>query len=39
MPFKDLEKRRAYRREWYSKNKESEKEHIRKRKLEIRRWI
>ncbi len=39
MPFKDPEKRREYRREWYSKNKESEKAHVRRRKKEIKNWI
>jgi hypothetical protein len=39
MPFKDLEKRREFRRNWYLKNKESEKEHVKKRKLGIRRWF
>lgn len=39
MPFKSIEKRRKYRREWYSKNKKSEKEHVRKRKLKLRNWF
>ena len=38
MPFKDPEKRRVYRRNWYKKNKESELAHVRKRKLSIRKW-
>ena len=39
MPFKDPEYRRKYRRKWYSKNKESEKGHVRRRKLEIKKWF
>jgi len=39
MPYKDPEKRRASRREWYSDNKVSEKAHVRKRKLKIRKWF
>jgi len=39
MPFKDLEKRRKYRRKWYSKNKSSEKAHVKRRKLEIKKWF
>jgi hypothetical protein len=39
MPYKDLKKRRAYRREWYAKNKKSEKAHILRRKKEIRTWF
>lgn len=39
MPYKDPEKRRAYRRKWYSKNKDTEKEHVRKRKAKIRKWF
>jgi len=39
MPYKDPEKRREYRRKWYSKNKKSEKEHIVRRKKEIRKWF
>ena len=39
MPFKDLEKRRAYRRKWYSANRISEKAHVRRRKLKIRKWF
>ena len=39
MPIKDPVKRRAYRRRWYAKNKESEKEHVKRRKLEIRNWF
>ena len=39
MPFKDPEYRRKYRREWYKKNKESEKKHVKRRKLEIKKWF
>ena len=39
MPYKDVEKRRACRRKWYAENSESEKAHIKKRKLEIRKWF
>ena len=39
MPFKNREYRLKYRKEWYSKNKESEKEHVKRRKLEIKKWF
>ena len=39
MPFKDLEKRREYRRKWYSENKNSEKEHVKRRKETINNWF
>ena len=39
MPFKNPEQRRKYRREWYSKNKKSERAHIKRRKAEIREWF
>ncbi|MBT6690033.1 hypothetical protein HN903_04310 [archaeon] len=39
MPYKDAEKRKECRRRWYAENKESEKAHIRKRKLEIKKWF
>jgi transcription elongation factor Elf1 len=39
MPYKDLEKRRAKRREWYSKNKTSEKQHVYRRRKEILNWF
>jgi len=39
MPFKDPEKRRAFRRKWYLKNKTSEKKHVKRRKQEIKNWI
>ncbi len=38
MPLKDPEKRRAFRRKWYSENKTSEKAHVKRRKLEIKKW-
>ncbi|UCD20840.1 MAG: hypothetical protein JSW08_03665 [archaeon] len=38
MPFKDVEKRREYRRKWYSKNRESEIAHVKRRRKEIRKW-
>ena len=38
MPFKNPEYRRKYRRKWYTKNKESEKAHVRRRKLELKKW-
>ncbi len=39
MPFKDKKYQLKYRREWYAKNKESEKAHVRRRKLELREWL
>jgi len=39
MPIKDIEKRREYRRIWYSKNKKSEKIHVKRRKKEIQNWF
>lgn len=39
MPFKDVNKRREYRRKWYNENKTSEKKHVKRRKLEIRKWF
>ncbi len=39
MPFKDLEKRRQYRRKWYSENKTSEKQHVKNRKKAIKKWL
>ncbi len=38
MPYKDIEKRRECRRRWYQNNKDSEKNHIYKRKKEIKDW-
>jgi len=39
MPYKDPEKRREFRRNWYKKNKESEKAHVKRRKSEIKKWF
>lgn len=39
MPYKDKDKRRGCRRKWYAENRESEKLHVKKRKLEIRKWF
>lgn len=39
MPIKDLEKRRAYRRKWYARNKDSEKQHVLRRKKKIIAWF
>ena len=39
MPFKNKEYRLIYRRKWYAKNKESEKNHVKRRKLKIKRWL
>lgn len=39
MPIKDDEKRRKYRREWYAKNKESERAHIKRRRIELKKWF
>jgi hypothetical protein len=39
MPFKNRKYRLIYRRKWYAKNKESEKAHVRRRKLEIKKWF
>lgn len=39
MPFKDPEKRRAYRRKWYRKNRKSEVKHVRNRKNELRKQV
>jgi len=39
MPYKDLEKRRLYRRKWYANNKESEKKYVSSRKNKIRTWL
>lgn len=39
MPYADPEERREYRRAWYALHKESEKNHVKRRKLEIKRWI
>lgn len=39
MPYKDPEERKFYRRKWYKNNRQSEKQHVKKRKLRIRRWF
>jgi len=39
MPSKDAEYRRKYRREWYTKNKKSEKAHVKRRKDKLRKWF
>ncbi|MBI2452467.1 hypothetical protein HYV50_05340 [Candidatus Pacearchaeota archaeon] len=39
MPFKNIERRREYRREWYISHKKSEKKYVRIRKKKIREWI
>jgi len=39
MPIKDISKRNEYRRNWYKKNADSEKAHVRRRKLDIRKWF
>lgn len=39
MPFKDPQKRKEYRRKWYILHASSEKSHVRRRKLSIRRWF
>lgn len=39
MPIKDPYKRREYRRKWYKLNSKSEKRHVKRRKLEIKKWF
>ena len=39
MPFKDQERRKEYRRQWYLKNKLSERNHVKRRKREIQDWF
>ena len=39
MPFKNKAYQLKYRREWYAKNKKSEIAHVRRRKLEIKKWF
>jgi len=39
MPFKNKEYQLAYRRKWYAQHKDSEKAHVRRRKLEIKKWF
>ncbi len=39
MPFKDPKKRGAYKREWYSKNKENEIKKVHRRRRKIQNWF
>lgn len=39
MPYKNPEKRRECRIRWYANNKESERQHVKRRKLEIKKWF
>ena len=39
MPFRNKEYRLIYRRKWYAKNKKSEIAHVKRRKLEIKKWF
>lgn len=39
MPFKNLEQRRRYRRQWYARNKKSEMAHVKRRKQELKKWL
>lgn len=39
MPYKDPAKRREYRKVWYSKNKQSELNHVKNRKKMIKMWF
>ena len=39
MPFKEVSRRREYKREWYSKNKHTEKNSVKKRKRKIKEWF
>ena len=39
MPYKNIEKKNACRRKWYAENRESEKAHVKRRKLGIRKWF
>jgi len=39
MPFKNREKKNAYRRKWYAENSKSEKEHVARRRKEIKKWL
>jgi len=39
MPYKNIEKRRSKRREWYAKNRQSEKAHVFRRRKELQRWF
>lgn len=39
MPFKNRKSLLTYRREWYTKNKKSEINHVKKRKAKIKKWF
>ena len=39
MPYKKIEDRRKCRNRWYANHSESEKQHTKRRKLEIKRWF
>jgi hypothetical protein len=39
MPFKDIQKKNEYRREWYRNNSLTGKESVRKRKIKIKKWF
>jgi hypothetical protein len=39
MPFKNIEKRRDYRRKWYAKNNKSEIANVIRRRKEIKEWF
>lgn len=39
MHYKDLEKRRECRRRGYANNRDSEKNHVKRRKIEIKKWF
>jgi len=39
MPFKDKEYQRVYRNKWYARNRESEIEHVMRRKRELKSWL
>jgi hypothetical protein len=39
MPFRNREYRLVYRRKWYAKNRKSENAHVKRRKLEIKKWF
>ena len=39
MPYKDKGQRLECRRRWYSNNRDSEKAHVKRRKMEIKKWF
>jgi len=39
MPYKSKEKRRECRRRWYANNKQSEVEHVKRRKKKLKKWF